>query len=374
MKITLKRTPEQVELIKAMASRNRNVAYEAQVALAEFIGPVLAEVINNAPTVSSLFQSLQFDADDNPSIPLDLYYDIADEDYVKVGSQSHAGGLPSSQVLPTVSELKVATYTLDSAVDFVVFRAVGGVGDGVGVGAAVDDAVNRVVGDAVDLLRSNGIKNASWHYWLGGQFWVGGWWGSPSFVSFFREVCGLELDQDIEERAEAYQKICESVNYIWLNSHFTMVCARPTEIHRDDQGRLHNENGLAIKYLDGWGLYAINGVTVSEQIVLRPETLTINQIQKESNQEKRRIMIERFGVDKYLQAINATIVDVDMRGVIGAGARALMKDDKGDCWFIGTDGSTDRVYNMYVGQGYTTCKEAHEALCGFSESLIKAEG
>ena len=118
MKITLKRTPEQVELIKAMASRNRNVAYEAQVALAEFIGPVLAEVINNAPTVSSLFQSLQFDADDIPSIPLDLYYDIADEDYVKVWSQSHAGGLPSSQVLPTVSELKVATYTLDSAVDF----------------------------------------------------------------------------------------------------------------------------------------------------------------------------------------------------------------------------------------------------------------
>ena len=118
MKITLKRTPEQVELIKAMASRNRNVAYEAQVALAEFIGPVLAEVINNAPTVSSLFQSLQFDADDNPSIPLDLYYDIADEAYVKVWSQSHAGGLPSSQVLPTVSELKVATYTLDSAVDF----------------------------------------------------------------------------------------------------------------------------------------------------------------------------------------------------------------------------------------------------------------
>ena len=118
MKITLKRTPEQVELVKAMASRNRTVAYEAQVALAEFIGPVLAEVLNNAPTVSNLFQSLQFDADDNPSIPLDLYYDIADEDYVRVWSQTHAGGLPSNQVLPTVSELKLSTYTLDSAVDF----------------------------------------------------------------------------------------------------------------------------------------------------------------------------------------------------------------------------------------------------------------
>ena len=118
MKITLKRTPEQVELVKAMASRNRTVAHEAQVALADFIGPVLAEVLNNAPTVSNLFNSLQFDADDNPSIPLDLYYDISDEDYVKVWSQSHAGGLPSNQVLPTASELKLATYTLDAAVDF----------------------------------------------------------------------------------------------------------------------------------------------------------------------------------------------------------------------------------------------------------------
>ena len=118
MKITLKRTPEQVELIKAMASRNKTIAYEAQVALAEFIGPVLAEVLNQAPTVSNLFQSLQFNADDNPSIPLDLYYNISDEDYVQVYSQSHAGGLPTSQVLPTASELKLATYSLDSAVSF----------------------------------------------------------------------------------------------------------------------------------------------------------------------------------------------------------------------------------------------------------------
>lgn len=118
MKITLKRTPEQIELIKAMASRNRAVAVEAQVALAEFIGPVLAEVINNAPTLSNLFTPLQFNADDNPSIPLDLYYDVAAEDYITVYSQSAAGGLPQNQVLPTVSEMKIHTYTLDSALSF----------------------------------------------------------------------------------------------------------------------------------------------------------------------------------------------------------------------------------------------------------------
>jgi hypothetical protein len=118
MNITLKRTTEQLELIKAMASKNRTVAYEAQVALAEFIGPVISEVINNAPTLSNMFTTLQFNADDNPSIPLDLYYDVTDQDYIQVWSQSTPGGLPVNHVAPTASELKFSTYQLDSAVSF----------------------------------------------------------------------------------------------------------------------------------------------------------------------------------------------------------------------------------------------------------------
>jgi hypothetical protein len=118
MKITLKRTEEQVELIKAMASKNRDVAYEAQVALAEFIGPVLAKVVNQAPTLSNLFSNFQFSADESPSIPMDLYYDITDEDYVTVWSQAAPGGLPTNTVTPIGGEMKFTTYRLDSAVDF----------------------------------------------------------------------------------------------------------------------------------------------------------------------------------------------------------------------------------------------------------------
>lgn len=118
MKITIKRTEEQVELLKAMASKNRDVAYEAQMALAEFIGPVLAKVINQAPTISNLFTNFQFNADDSPSLPLDLYYDITDEDYITIWSQTVAGGLPSNTATPVQSEMKFTTYRLDSAVDF----------------------------------------------------------------------------------------------------------------------------------------------------------------------------------------------------------------------------------------------------------------
>ena len=118
MEIKIERTPEQVELVKAMASKNREVAYEAQAALGDFIGPVLAEVVNQAPTVSILFTTLQFNSEDNASIPLDLYHDIGDEDYVQIWSQNAPGGLPTNHVAPRQQEMKFTTYRLDSAVSF----------------------------------------------------------------------------------------------------------------------------------------------------------------------------------------------------------------------------------------------------------------
>ena len=68
------------------------------------------------------------------------------------------------------------------------------------------------------------------------------------------------------ERAEAYRKVCESVNYIWPNTDFVMVCARPIKITRNNQGRLHSDTEKAIEYPDSWGLYLLNGVRFSEEL------------------------------------------------------------------------------------------------------------
>lgn len=118
MKITIKRTEDQLALVRAMGSSNREEAYEAQAAVADLLGPVVSEVINNAPTVGNLYTSLSYGEDDNPSLPLDLFHDITDEDYIQVYSQQVAGGLPYSQVFPAHNELKFSTYTLDSALAF----------------------------------------------------------------------------------------------------------------------------------------------------------------------------------------------------------------------------------------------------------------
>tara|TARA_R110000824_G_scaffold143979_2_gene311765 strand:- start:5657 stop:6802 length:1146 start_codon:yes stop_codon:yes gene_type:complete len=118
MKITIKRTEDQLALVRAMGSNNREEAYEAQAAVAELLGPVVSEVINNAPTIGNLYSTLAYGEDDNPSLPLDLFHDITDENYIQVYSQQVAGGLPYSQVFPAHNELKFSTYTLDSALAF----------------------------------------------------------------------------------------------------------------------------------------------------------------------------------------------------------------------------------------------------------------
>jgi hypothetical protein len=116
MKLKLKESVEQVELIKAMASKDGSVAREATEAFAAFIGPVIQKVLLEAGTASAVYTDLPFDEDDSPSIPLDLWNNEK-EGFVNVWSQNVAGGLPTSTV-EGFAEMKVATYRLDSAVSF----------------------------------------------------------------------------------------------------------------------------------------------------------------------------------------------------------------------------------------------------------------
>jgi len=116
MRLKLKNTPEQVELVKALGSKNQSVAREASEAFAAFLGPVIQEVLGVAGTANLIYSDSAFDEDDSPSYPLDLYYNEG-AGYVTVWSQDLAGGLPSSQV-SGVAEMKIATYRLDSAVSW----------------------------------------------------------------------------------------------------------------------------------------------------------------------------------------------------------------------------------------------------------------
>jgi hypothetical protein len=116
MRIELNKTPEQAELLRALGSKDPKVSSEAASALAGYIGPIIQEVIQQASTTGLIYRDLNFNEDDNPSLPLDLYYD-KDVGYIQTWSQQIAGGLPTSEVQGG-KEMKISTFKINSAVSF----------------------------------------------------------------------------------------------------------------------------------------------------------------------------------------------------------------------------------------------------------------
>lgn len=114
------------------------------------------------------------------------------------------------------------------------------------------------------------------------------------------------------ERALAYRKVCESVNYIWPNRDFVIVCERPTEINRDSRWRLHCATWKAIKYSDDWGIYAIQWQRIDDEQLywkIVKDEMTPDEIFKIPNTEIRRIAYEMMDKIKMKQLEGYKILD-----------------------------------------------------------------
>jgi hypothetical protein len=114
--ITLKKNPEQVELIKAMGSKNKIESLAAQEAFAAAIGPVVSEVLMHLGTAPLFFKDWEFGEDESPTYPLDFLYGEG-AGAISIWYANKAGGLPSNQIEGS-GEVRFMTYNLESAVNF----------------------------------------------------------------------------------------------------------------------------------------------------------------------------------------------------------------------------------------------------------------
>lgn len=207
------------------------------------------------------------------------------------------------------------------------------------------------------------------------------WFGAISnywvkTVRYAEENHGFEVPKEIREKLDLYEKVCDSLFCFFGWEGVFVAIDRPTTLTFDDNNELHNETGPSCAFADGFAIYSYHGVAVTKEIIESPEKITVEAIEREENAEVRRIMIDRMGVEKYLNAIKAEVIEVDTVPVIqGESAitmRALLKDKEGRKFLCGTDGSTKRVYYMQVPKECNTCREAGTALAGFDENSIIA--
>jgi hypothetical protein len=116
IKLKLKNTAEQIELVKQMGHRDATISFPAKSAFAAFVGDVIQKVLPQASTASMIYTDMNYNEDDSPSFPVELWYDEG-ANFIQVWYQSVAGGLPTNVVEGT-REMKLATYPLTSAVAF----------------------------------------------------------------------------------------------------------------------------------------------------------------------------------------------------------------------------------------------------------------
>jgi hypothetical protein len=110
------------------------------------------------------------------------------------------------------------------------------------------------------------------------------------------------------------------------------------------------------------------GVKVDRQITFHPETLSPKQVLTEANVEKRRVMLERIGYERFFEAVHAEVLDIDTDP---GGERKLLKIDlPGDealvCVAVSCP-STARRYVIRVPPTIRKCQHAIAWTAGFDD-------
>lgn len=95
---------------------------------------------------------------------------------------------------------------------------------------------------------------------------------------------------------------------------FCLACEGPSEIHVNDQLQLHNDNGPAVVFGDEYKVWALNRVLVTEDIVLR--RFSAKDIDEQPNLEVRQLMLQRFGLERYVSESGLHEIQRDEFGVL----------------------------------------------------------
>jgi hypothetical protein len=203
--------------------------------------------------------------------------------------------------------------------------------------------------------------------------------GIECYCNYLLEVLNIETVKPIEPLF----RLKEETKIGWWIAFDDCVFASelPSKIHTTfigERSRLHNLNGPAVEYRDGFfekliPTYRIEGLSFPEHVIMDPNQITIKEIDEEVDSEKRRILMERFGFERFFEATNCEVIDTDVTRLAlddeRTNTRTLVQTKKGEQFLVATDGSTGRIYTMPVFGQQKTCKDAHISISGIDEAF-----
>jgi hypothetical protein len=176
---------------------------------------------------------------------------------------------------------------------------------GASLGDSLGDSLGASLRDSLGASLGDSKIKAQLTYWWGQQdiYWIG-------FYKFCADL-GVQYEASAADRLDIMHEISMSCMWWYPRDGVIIACERPLAVNFDERERLHNDAGPAVEFRDGWKLYRVHGVDVPEWLFTNPERMSIEAIHQEGNTEVQRVMIERFGWDRYAAECGAEIVDHD---------------------------------------------------------------
>jgi hypothetical protein len=162
------------------------------------------------------------------------------------------------------------------------------------------DLPDAILGHALDF--SKGLIHRRWG------------WTDDSWLAHYEAFVRAEpsaFDARMLRRFRSLVEVREAVGVFFAFDRTAICCDNPVGLETDGSGRLHSPDGPAVRYADGWSLWSWRGVRVDQDVIERPETVTVARIEREENVELRRVMVERIGWQRYVQESGLKPIDSD---------------------------------------------------------------
>lgn len=164
------------------------------------------------------------------------------------------------------------------------------------------DAINRLA----DIPWSSGCDSALFSRWR--ELGATEYWETSILDGLL--LCEL-LNAKNNEFTRLYDLMQEMPLFMTFK-HSVLICLDRPVLKRNADGELHCEDGPAVKWPDGAAQYYIDGHelgALGHRIINAPEQLTLADINSESNEEVKRVAINRYGWTRYLEEIDARVLD-----------------------------------------------------------------
>lgn len=147
---------------------------------------------------------------------------------------------------------------------------------------------SKLYNQLISQLHSQ-LKNINQNWYLG--LWWLVWCGWYEYGKFI----GVEFKED---GYDLFMNFNSEVHFIIPYKNIAFISEKPVEIKWKNK-MLHNEDGLAVRYSDNYGLWCLNGVNVPQWLVeTKNNNLDIQKFFEIKNAEVRREFIRKFGVER----------------------------------------------------------------------------